>query len=110
MKTDIYTENINFSYDKKELLLNGINLNIKKGEFTGILGPNGCGKSTLLKIILKYLFPQSGIVELQNKKAERLQAGGTFKNIEFCSSKIFSFHAYDRRRSGLYGQSALYEK
>ena len=37
MKTDIYTENINFSYDKKELLLNGINLNIKKGEFTGIL-------------------------------------------------------------------------
>ena len=42
MKNDIYAENIIFSYDdKSEKLLNGIDLNIKKGEFTGILGPNG---------------------------------------------------------------------
>ena len=87
MKTDIYTENINFSYDKKELLLNGINLNIKKGEFTGILGPNGCGKSTLLKIILKYLFPQSGIVELQNKKLKDYRQEELSKILSFVPQK-----------------------
>ena len=69
MKNDIYAENIIFSYDdKSEKLLNGIDLNIKKGEFTGILGPNGCGKSTLLKIILKYISPRTGIIRLQDKE------------------------------------------
>jgi putative ABC transport system ATP-binding protein len=30
--------------------LNGINLEIKEGEFVAIMGPSGCGKSTLLNI------------------------------------------------------------
>jgi putative ABC transport system ATP-binding protein len=31
--------------------LNGVNLNVKKGEFLSIVGPSGSGKSTLLNII-----------------------------------------------------------
>ena len=31
--------------------LNGINLEIKEGEFVAIMGPSGCGKSTLLNIV-----------------------------------------------------------
>jgi putative ABC transport system ATP-binding protein len=31
--------------------LNGVNLEIKQGDFVGIMGPSGCGKSTLLNII-----------------------------------------------------------
>ena len=54
MKKDISIENVSFSYGlSEENLLNEINLNIEKGKFIGILGPNGCGKSTLLKLILK---------------------------------------------------------
>jgi putative ABC transport system ATP-binding protein len=33
------------------LALNGINLDIAKGEFLSIMGPSGCGKSTLLNIM-----------------------------------------------------------
>ena len=61
MKKDISIENVSFSYGlSEENLLNEINLNIEKGKFIGILGPNGCGKSTLLKVILKYLHPRQG--------------------------------------------------
>ena len=56
MTENILIENVSFSYNaNEENLLNDLNINLEKGRFTGILGPNGCGKSTLLKIILKYI-------------------------------------------------------
>jgi putative ABC transport system ATP-binding protein len=33
------------------LAINGINLDIAKGEFLSVMGPSGCGKSTLLNIM-----------------------------------------------------------
>ena len=35
----------------KDVLLDGINLNVLRNEFVGIIGPNGAGKTTLLKVI-----------------------------------------------------------
>ncbi|MDE1851103.1 MAG: ABC transporter ATP-binding protein [Candidatus Micrarchaeota archaeon] len=40
--------------------VNGISLNIKKGEIFGLLGPNGAGKSTTINMILGLLSPTSG--------------------------------------------------
>lgn len=37
--------------DAENLVINGINLTIKKGEFVAIMGPSGCGKTTLLNIL-----------------------------------------------------------
>jgi putative ABC transport system ATP-binding protein len=40
------------SFDKGKIkALNGINLEVKKGEFASIMGPSGSGKSTLLNMI-----------------------------------------------------------
>jgi ABC-type sugar transport system ATPase subunit len=41
-------------------VLNGVDLNIKEGEFVTIVGPSGCGKSTLLNIIAALDTPDSG--------------------------------------------------
>jgi len=43
-------KNVRVAYDSKVILQN-ISLEVKKGEFLGIVGPNGCGKSTLIKSI-----------------------------------------------------------
>jgi len=48
----IQIENLKKSYDNGKIkALNGINLQIKKGEFVSIIGPSGSGKSTLLNMI-----------------------------------------------------------
>src|SRR5512143_2247423 len=46
---------------RKELVaLQGVNLEVKKGELFGLLGPNGAGKTTLIKVLTTLLGPTSG--------------------------------------------------
>lgn len=51
--------------------LNGVNLEVRKGEFIGIRGPSGSGKSTLLHIIGALDYPTSGEVFLNGKLLSR---------------------------------------
>ena len=47
-----------------KVIIDDINLNVKKGEFVGIVGPNGSGKSTLLLAILGILKAQKGDIKI----------------------------------------------
>lgn len=47
--------------------INGIDLNIREGEFLAITGPSGSGKSTLLNIIGGSEFPTEGVVEIKER-------------------------------------------
>jgi iron complex transport system ATP-binding protein len=48
-------------------ILSGINLEVKPGDFVGILGPNGSGKTTLLKSISRVLKPHVGTILFDKK-------------------------------------------
>lgn len=54
------------SYGDKKILDN-INIEIKKGEFIGIVGPSGAGKSTLLQLIARFMDATSGEILIENK-------------------------------------------
>ena len=60
VKDIIRFENVNFSYNNKNLLLKNINVNIKKGEIIGIIGTTSSGKSTFLELINRSYIPNSG--------------------------------------------------
>lgn len=57
---------LKYNIGTKELL-KGIDLNVKKGQFVGLIGPNGCGKTTLLKNVYRYLSPKEGAVYIDDK-------------------------------------------
>lgn len=57
---------------EKVRILNGIDLQVKKGEFLAILGPSGSGKSTLMNIIGLLDVPTSGEYFLNGKLIDKM--------------------------------------
>jgi ABC-2 type transport system ATP-binding protein len=60
---EIEVSNLTKAYGKV-VALNGVSLEVGKGEVLGLLGPNGAGKSTLMKIVVGILRPTSGYVKV----------------------------------------------
>jgi zinc transport system ATP-binding protein len=52
-------EDISFGYES-EKVVEGVNLEICRGDFLGMIGPNGGGKSTILKLIMRLIKPWTG--------------------------------------------------
>ena len=53
-------------------ILKNISFELKKGEILGLLGPNGAGKSTLFNLIVGKIFPDQGVIKLNNEKINDL--------------------------------------
>ena len=62
----IRVENVSKSFGDK-IVLNDVNLFIRKGEFVTILGPSGCGKTTLLRLIAGFQTSTSGEIYISGK-------------------------------------------
>jgi len=58
--------NVKKSFGEKKVL-NGVNLEIRKGETLVIIGKSGCGKSVMLKLILGLLKPDSGDIVIEGQ-------------------------------------------
>ena len=86
--SEISIKNVSFSYDNSQKkIIDGLNINIKKGEFVGILGANGSGKSTLLKMILKYFPIETGNIEISDKNISLYSPKEMAKIISFVPQK-----------------------
>jgi branched-chain amino acid transport system ATP-binding protein len=48
-------------------ILRGVNLDVKSGEFVGLIGRNGAGKTTLLRTIMGLLTPASGKLDFESQ-------------------------------------------
>ena len=63
---------------KEQQVLRGIDFEIKKGEFVGIIGRNGSGKSTLLKILAGIYYPEKGEVTVNGSLVPFIELGVGF--------------------------------
>ncbi|HXN06484.1 MAG TPA: ABC transporter ATP-binding protein, partial [Nitrospiria bacterium] len=57
---------------KEIVILEGINLDIRQGEFVAVMGPSGSGKSTLLGLIAGLDTPTSGSIQINGTRLESL--------------------------------------
>ena len=79
MQLALRLDHVSFSYGHGPPVLRDVDLEVARGEFVAIAGPNGGGKTTLLRLVLGLEEPSSGRVELFVRRlgylAQRAQAG-----------------------------------
>lgn len=71
--THLHTRDLTLSYDDVQII-HHLDLNIRIGEITALVGANGCGKSTLLRGISRLLKPRGGQVILDGQDIWKLPA------------------------------------
>lgn len=70
--TIIELDKVCFAYNTEEVIKD-VSLEIHKGDYVGIVGPNGGGKSTLLKLMLGILKPDDGTIKLFGMDIQRFK-------------------------------------
>lgn len=87
MNEIIKINSVSFGYENKPILEN-VNLDIKKGDYIGIIGQNGAGKSTLLKLMINAINPIKGNIEILGKDIKNFN---NWDEIGYVNQKSNSF-------------------
>ncbi|XP_044065308.1 ATP-binding cassette, sub-family B (MDR/TAP), member 4 isoform X2 [Siniperca chuatsi] len=76
-------DSVRFNYPSRPdvPILQGLNLNVRKGETLALVGSSGCGKSTTIQLLERFYDPREGRVELDNINVNKL-------NIHWLRSQI----------------------
>ncbi|WP_090985501.1 ABC transporter ATP-binding protein [Paenibacillus sp. CF384] len=83
----ITMQDITFRREERQIL-DGVNLQINKGEHWVILGRNGCGKTTLLEMMTGYQFPSSGTVDVLGNRFGECDVREIRKQVGYISQAV----------------------
>ena len=91
---EIKLDNITFKYEEDgPAILKNLSLDIKEGEYLGIVGKTGCGKSTLVRLLLGFEQPNEGNIYFDNKNINNLNLPSLRSNIGSVTQSGGVFHA-----------------
>jgi spermidine/putrescine transport system ATP-binding protein len=98
---DVELQNV-YKFFHQELAVNGIDLDIRRGEFFSILGPSGCGKTTTLRLIAGFERADAGKLLIQGQEMNRVPPYRRPVNTVFQSYALFNhLNVWDNIAFGL---------
>ena len=72
----VKVNNVSFGYSD-ELVLDGVNMEVKPGEMVVVMGESGIGKTTLIRLIMSFATPDSGEIMFYNEQGQTEKANAT---------------------------------
>lgn len=67
VKGNILIDDVYFSYNKNNPLIQGFSLKVESGQRIAIVGPTGCGKTTLINLLMRFYDADRGTICVENK-------------------------------------------
>ncbi len=99
---EIALQNVHFRYCGSERdALNGVELNIKKGEHVVIVGVNGSGKTTLSKVLTGAYQVSSGTVCYDGQNVNNLRMAGLYQDVSMVSQNFVHYNFTLRENIGI---------
>ena len=83
---------IRFAYEDGAPAVNGVSIDVNKGDIVGLVGESGCGKSTLLKLMLRFYDPQEGTLRYNGIDLKNINAGALHRNVTMVSQDTYLFN------------------
>ena len=83
--------NVGFSYNNKEEVLSGINLDVPVGQTIALVGPSGVGKTTLCSLIPRFYETDSGSIMIDGKDIKNVTIESLRANIGMVQQDVFLF-------------------
>lgn len=101
-------KDIRFAYDAGgKNVLDGISLEIEKGDVLSVLGPNGAGKSTLLLCMMNLRRPQSGSILVDRKSISEMSPQELSRKVSFVPQNLKPVFGYSVLEFVLMGRAPL---
>lgn len=92
VRGEIEFKNVEFWYEKKDPVLNKINISIKPGETIALVGESGEGKSTFIQLMSGYYYAQKGEVLIDGINVKKLGLGNLRKHIAVVPQDLSLFN------------------
>ena len=72
-KGNISMNDVRFSYNKENALIEGLNINVASGERVAIVGPTGCGKTTIINLLMRFYDVDDGEITVNSTNVKKIK-------------------------------------
>ncbi|WP_445115694.1 ABC transporter ATP-binding protein [Acinetobacter sp. WZC-1] len=90
---EISIENVSYAYNAENTVLSNINLKLKPGTVTAVVGSSGSGKSTLARLLLRFFDPSEGRICLDGTDLRQIPTNELYQHIGFVLQEVRLIHA-----------------
>lgn len=66
-------DNVYFSYEEGQKLIQNLNLSVKPGQRIAIVGPTGCGKTTIINLLMRFYDVKEGSIKVEKEDIRNIR-------------------------------------
>ncbi len=100
---------VSFAYEGGEPVFSNFSLLVSSGEKVGLVGPSGGGKSTITRLLLRFVDPQEGAIEIDGQDIRKIRQDDLRRKIAYVPQDPLLFHRPLRENIG-YGNPQATEE
>jgi subfamily B ATP-binding cassette protein MsbA len=93
LKGDIEFDDVSFSYNEETPILKNVNLKMKAGQVSALVGPTGAGKTSIISLIPRFYDPSGGRIKIDGTDIRQFQQKSLRHQMSFVLQETVLFHA-----------------
>jgi len=91
IRGDVQFEEVEFAYEERPPVLEGVSFSIKAGECVALVGPTGAGKTTIINLLHRFYDPTKGRVLIDGHDVRSIQLDSLYGQLALVPQETFLF-------------------